>query len=44
MRVILIPVLSDNYTYLVIDDATNEAGVVDPAEAKPRASKSTFGR
>ena len=31
MKVIPIPVLMDNYAYLVIDEATNEAGVVDPS-------------
>ncbi len=35
MRVIPIPQLSDNYAYLVIDDATRTAGVVDCAEADP---------
>jgi hydroxyacylglutathione hydrolase len=33
MRVIPIPQLSDNYAYLVIDDATNKAGIVDCSEA-----------
>lgn len=37
MKVMTIPVLSDNYAYLIIDEATNEAGVVDPSEAKPVA-------
>ena len=37
MKIITIPVLSDNYAYLVIDEATNEAGVVDPSEAGPVA-------
>ena len=37
MKIIPIPVLSDNYAYLIIDEATNEAGVVDPSEAKPVA-------
>lgn len=32
MKVIPIPVLADNYSYLVIDESTNEAAVVDPAE------------
>ncbi|EXX72543.1 hydroxyacylglutathione hydrolase, mitochondrial isoform X1 [Rhizophagus irregularis DAOM 181602=DAOM 197198] len=32
MKVIPIPVLQDNYSYLVIDEKTNEAAVVDPAE------------
>lgn len=37
MRIIPIPVLADNYAYLLIDEATNEAGVVDPSEAGPVA-------
>jgi len=32
-RVIIVPVLSDNYSYLIVDDATKEALAVDPAEA-----------
>jgi hydroxyacylglutathione hydrolase len=35
MRVSLIPILSDNYAYLVIDDASGCAAVVDPAEPGP---------
>ena len=38
MKVIPIPVLADNYAYLIIDEATNEAGVVDPSEAPPVAA------
>ena len=37
MNIITIPVLSDNYAYLIIDETTNEAGVVDPSEAGPVA-------
>ena len=37
MRVVPIPVLADNYAYLIIDDTTKEAGVVDPSEAGPVA-------
>ena len=33
MRVVAIPQLSDNYAYLVIDEVTGKAGVVDVAEA-----------
>eukprot|EP00930_Biecheleria_cincta_P085861 TRINITY_DN75228_c0_g1_i1.p1 TRINITY_DN75228_c0_g1~~TRINITY_DN75228_c0_g1_i1.p1 ORF type:complete len:256 (-),score=43.87 TRINITY_DN75228_c0_g1_i1:54-821(-) len=33
MRVVVVPVLSDNYAYLLIDDATKQAACVDPAEA-----------
>merc|ERR1712156_728429 len=32
MKVKILPALSDNYMYLIIDDATNEAGIVDPVE------------
>jgi len=32
MKIKQIPVLSDNYSYLIIDEANNVAGVVDPAE------------
>ena len=35
MRVERIPTLSDNYTYLVIDEASGEAVVVDAPEAEP---------
>ena len=35
MRVISIPQLSDNYAYLIIDEATRKAAVVDCAEAAP---------
>jgi hydroxyacylglutathione hydrolase len=35
MKVIPIPQLMDNYAYLVIDEATREAGIVDCAEAEP---------
>ncbi|MGD9762274.1 MAG: hydroxyacylglutathione hydrolase [Candidatus Binatia bacterium] len=35
MRVVAVPQLSDNYAYLVIDDVTGQAGVVDCAEAEP---------
>ena len=35
MRVIPIPQLSDNYAYLVIDDDSHKAGIVDCAEAAP---------
>lgn len=33
MAIIPVPQLSDNYAYLVVDDASNECGVVDCAEA-----------
>ena len=35
MRVVPIPQLADNYAYLVIDEVTNKAGIVDCAEAEP---------
>jgi hydroxyacylglutathione hydrolase len=35
MKVIPIPQLMDNYAYLVVDESTNEAGIVDCAEAQP---------
>ena len=35
MRVEIIPCLQDNYSYLIIDDNSNSACVVDPGEAKP---------
>ena len=37
MKIIPIPVLSDNYAYLIIDEPSNEAAVVDLSEAKPVA-------
>jgi hydroxyacylglutathione hydrolase len=33
MRVVPIPQLTDNYAYLIIDEATRKAGIVDCAEA-----------
>jgi len=35
MRVLPIPCLSDNYAYLVANDGSNEAVVIDPSEAAP---------
>lgn len=32
MRVRVLPALSNNYMYLLVDERTNEAAVVDPAE------------
>ena len=32
MKVVVLPALSDNYMYLVIDEATKEAGIVDPVD------------
>lgn len=39
MRVVVVPVLSDNYAYLIIDDASKQAACVDPAEAHIVAAK-----
>eukprot|EP01121_Diplochlamys_sp_Union-15-3_P006651 TRINITY_DN17159_c0_g1_i1.p1 TRINITY_DN17159_c0_g1~~TRINITY_DN17159_c0_g1_i1.p1 ORF type:complete len:259 (-),score=51.84 TRINITY_DN17159_c0_g1_i1:6-782(-) len=33
MKVVQVPVLSDNYSYLVIDEKSKKAAAVDPAEA-----------
>lgn len=33
MRIVVVPQLMDNYGYLVVDPATGEAAIVDPAEA-----------
>ena len=35
MQIHTIPVLKDNYTYLIVDEVTSKAVVVDPAEAAP---------
>lgn len=35
MRVVAVPNLKDNYAYLVIDEATRQAALVDPGEAAP---------
>ncbi len=35
MRTIPIPCLSDNYAYLIVDEETGQAGIVDPSEAEP---------
>ncbi len=32
MKIKLLPALEDNYMYLLIDEATNDAAVVDPVE------------
>lgn len=34
MKVIPIPALSDNYMYLLIDEKTNNAAIVDPVNLK----------
>lgn len=35
MRVVFVPLLEDNYAYLIIDEASGVAGIIDPAEAGP---------
>ena len=35
MKVVVVPQLMDNYAYLVIDEATGKAAIVDCAEAEP---------
>ena len=35
MKVEIISCLQDNYSYLIIDEITNDACVIDPSEAKP---------
>ena len=34
MKVHILPALSDNYMYLVVDEDTREAAIVDPVEPK----------
>lgn len=35
MRVVPVPLLEDNYAYLLIDEHTRQAAIVDPAQAAP---------
>jgi hydroxyacylglutathione hydrolase len=35
MKVIQIPLLRDNYGYLIVCEETNEAAIIDPSEAEP---------
>ena len=35
LQIVQIPVLTDNYIYLVHDQGTGTTGVVDPAMAEP---------
>ena len=35
MKIEIIKCLKDNYSYLVIDETTNNACVIDPSEAQP---------
>ena len=32
MRVIILPALEDNYMYLLVDEASNDAAIVDPVD------------
>jgi hydroxyacylglutathione hydrolase len=34
MKIIQIPILSDNYSYLIVDEKSNISAIVDPAEPK----------
>lgn len=38
MKIISIPLLSDNYAWLLVDSATSDCAVVDPSEAEPVAA------
>ena len=35
MKIIQIPLLRDNYGYLIVCEKTNTAGIIDPSEAEP---------
>ena len=35
MQITPIPCLTDNYAYIILDETSKTAGVVDPSEAKP---------
>ncbi|MFQ5683066.1 MAG: hydroxyacylglutathione hydrolase [Candidatus Binatia bacterium] len=35
MRVVQIPLLRDNYAYLIVSETTNQAAILDPSEAEP---------
>ena len=35
MKINIIPLLKDNYGYVLVDDETKECAVVDPGEAEP---------
>jgi len=44
MRVIPVPVLKDNYSYLIVDDIVNEAAAVDPyTPSKVKEAADQFG-
>ncbi len=38
MRIIPVPVLSDNYSYLLVDDVTQKAAAIDPYDVNKVAS------
>ena len=47
MLITPIPCLTDNYAYIILDETSKTAGVVDPSEAKPIISfleKKNFSR
>ncbi len=39
MKVVVVPCLFDNYTYLAIDEGTSRAAIVDPSESVPLLRK-----
>jgi hydroxyacylglutathione hydrolase len=41
MRVVVVPMLEDNYAYLLIDDASKQAAVVDPVEPAKAVAAAT---
>ena len=43
MTIKLLPALSDNYMYLLIDKATREAAIVDPANPEEVCSTFKYG-
>src|SRR3990167_7513873 len=44
MRIVQIPLLRDNYAYLIVCEKTNNAAIVDPSEAGPILSKVKEGK
>lgn len=43
MKVLPIPALSDNYMYLVVDEETSDAAIIDPVSVKDVSSKNLSG-
>ena len=39
MQIALVPLLTDNYGYLLHDPASGATAIVDPSEAAPRAGR-----